>query len=160
MVKLLIECGVDVNNRNKIGSPPLLYAIAFNNFEIVKILCENKAKVEGIIVQESLTMIDLTVLHGRYDSGTYIYNLLTDKTLKTPEEYSAIAKKYYLRYVNYPMFIEGIEKSKTAEEVGDFLIKPIKADTDDDEDACCCSCFSFMFSKVEEKSSKGQNPES
>lgn len=39
MIKLLIKCGVDVNNLNQIGSPPLLYAIVFNNFDVVKLLC-------------------------------------------------------------------------------------------------------------------------
>lgn len=69
--------------------------------------------MEGIIVQDSLNIIDLTVLHGRYEAATYIFKLISDKTLKTPEQYSATAKKYHLRYVNYPLFIEGVIKGKS-----------------------------------------------
>lgn len=58
-------------------------------------------------------MIDLAVLHGRYDSATYIYNLLSNKTLKKPEEYAQVAKKYSLRYVNYPVFIDGVVNGKS-----------------------------------------------
>lgn len=85
MAKLLIEKGIQVNNCNKIGSPPIVLAITYNNFDIVKLLIENKAKLEGIVVQDNLTMLDLTVLHGRYEMAEHVYNLVFDKTLKTPD---------------------------------------------------------------------------
>ena len=85
MAKLLIDSGIQVNNCNKIGSPPIVLAITYNNFDIVKLLIDNKAKLEGIVVQDNLTMLDLTVLHGRYEMAEYVYKLVSDKTLKTPD---------------------------------------------------------------------------
>lgn len=85
MVQVLIEYGIQVNNCNKIGSPPIVLAITYNNFDIVKILIENKARVEGIVVQDNLSMLDLTVLHGRYEMAEYFYKLVSEKTLKTPD---------------------------------------------------------------------------
>jgi hypothetical protein len=68
-------------------------------------------------------MIDLTILHGRYESALYIYNLLSNKTIKTAQEYETLAKKYSLRYINYPIFIEALTSGKPIEEVPDFLTK-------------------------------------
>ena len=85
MAKLLIDNGIQVNNCNKIGSPPIVLAITYNNFDIVKLLIENKAKLEGIVVQDNLSMLDLTVLHGRYEMAQYVHKLVSDKTLKTPD---------------------------------------------------------------------------
>ena len=85
MAKLLIDSGIQVNNCNRIGSPPIVLAITYNNFDIVKLLIENKAKLEGIAVQDNLTMLDLTVLHGRYEMAQHIYRLVSDKTIKTPD---------------------------------------------------------------------------
>ena len=39
MVELLIEKGIDVNNLNRVGNPPIVNAITYNHFSIVKILC-------------------------------------------------------------------------------------------------------------------------
>ena len=85
MAKLLIDSGIQVNNCNRIGSPPIVLAITYNNFDIVKLLIENKAKLDGIAVQDNLTMLDLTVLHGRYEMAQHIYRLVSDKTIKTPD---------------------------------------------------------------------------
>ena len=113
------------------GSPPLVNAITFNHFDIVKLLCENKAQIEGIIVQGDLSIIDLTILHGRFEIARYLYDRLTSKTLKTPEEYDLVAKKFYMRYVNYEVFISGIVEGKSEKETGDYLTKPLIAiDTD------------------------------
>ena len=39
MVRILIETGIQVNNCNKVGNPPLVNAITYNQFPIVKLLC-------------------------------------------------------------------------------------------------------------------------
>jgi len=85
MAKLLIDHGIQVNNCNKIGSPPIVLAITYNNFDIVKLLIENKAKLEGIVIQDNISMLDLTVLHGRYEMAEYVYKLVNDKALKSPD---------------------------------------------------------------------------
>lgn len=64
------------------------------------------------------------MLHGKYEIAVYIYSYLTDKTLQKVEFYEALAKKYHIRYINYPMFIEGLQSGKSIKDVGDFLTKP------------------------------------
>lgn len=161
MVALLIECGIQVNNCNKAGSPPLVYAITYNNFGIFQLLCENKAKIEGIVVQNSLTMMDLTILHGRYNAAEYLYNRVTKKELKSPDEYEQMAKKYFLRYVNYPVVIEGITSGKSVVEVGDFLTRPVKTVDPDDMETCCwcCVCPWFGSQKSEKEKEKSSDVE-
>jgi ankyrin repeat protein len=174
MVNLLLECGIQVNNCNKIGNPPMVYAITYDHFDILKILVESKAKVEGLIVQDNLTMMDLAILHGRYDAATYIYNLLVNKEVKSAEEYEQVAKKYFLKYVNYEMFIEAIKNGKPQNEAGDFLTRPMTpVDTEKEEEVCCGCCPLAWFvyrpqhkkPKVEQsvktdKSEKASAPES
>lgn len=48
-----------------------------------------------------MTVIDYGILHGRYESALIVYNFLTNKTLKTVEEYEKLAKKHNIRYYNY-----------------------------------------------------------
>ena len=86
MVQLLIKCGIQVDNCNKVGNPPIVYAIVYNHHDIVEILTQHKAKVEGIIVQENLRILDLTVLHGRYLSAQHVFSM---GPLRETHSYSA-----------------------------------------------------------------------
>ena len=69
--------------------------------------------MDGIIVENNLTMMDLTILHGRYKMASYLYEIVSDKKLKTAKDYGEFSQKYFLRYVNYPVFIGGILSGKS-----------------------------------------------
>ena len=77
--------------------------------------------------------MDLTILHGRYNIAQYIYARVSNKQLKTVEEYESIANKYHLRYINYDIVIQNIKNGKSVDEVGDFSTRPlVTIDTDED----------------------------
>ena len=82
--------------------------------------------------------------------------------MKTAEEYETIARKFYLRYVNYAMFIEGLVGGKSLSEVGDFEKRPVlteKPENEEDEEnvsCCCCLLPSFWSKEKEEKEEKGK----
>ena len=77
--------------------------------------------------------MDLTILHGRYNIAQYIYARVSNKQLKTAEEYESIAKKYHLRYINYDIVIQGIKNGKSVDEVEDLSTRPlVTIDTDED----------------------------
>ena len=109
-----------------------------------------------------MTIMDLTILHGRYDIAQYIYKKLSNKDLKTAEEYEKLAQNYYLRYVNYELIIEGVKNGKPMNEIGDFLTRPQTPNNGDEEDeeVCCCCCpLSFFVWKPDyKKKSSKENP--
>ena len=114
------------------------------------------------MLENGLTIIDLAVLHGRYEIAEYIFNLLEVKDLKTAEEYDKIAKKYYLRYVNYEMVIQGLKEGKSAKELGDFEIRPltpIDSDEEEEEDLCCWCCCPMKWFTAERREKKGKKKE-
>ena len=67
MVEALIEGGVDVNNCNAAGCPPLYVAIFYNQLQIAKLLIQRKARFEAVILHDKLTMLDLAILYGKYE---------------------------------------------------------------------------------------------
>lgn len=83
MVKLLLNCGINVNNCNASGSPALWYAIRFNNFEATKLLVEHGANIEVNCLQPNLRSVDYALLFGFYDILFYLYHQSTNKALKT-----------------------------------------------------------------------------
>ena len=107
--------------------------------------------MEGIQLENNLTIIDLALLHGRYNIAQYIYARLNNKELKTPDEYQHIAQKYYLRYVNYEMMIEGIKNGKLVTQIGDISARPILSiDTEEEEEeqSCCCCQTALVVSET------------
>ena len=117
--------------------------------------------MEGIQLENNLTIMDLALLHGRYNIAQYIYARLNNKELKTPDEYQHIAQKYYLRYVNYEMMIEGIKNGKLVTQIGDISARPILSiDTEEEEEeqSCCCCPYSFFEWKYEPKRKERSEP--
>ena len=116
-------------------------------------------------MENNLTIMDLTILHGRYDIAQYIYSKLSNKELKTAEDYEKLAQNYFLRYVNYELIIDGVKNGKSMGEIGDFLTRPqVTNDGEEDDEVCCCCCpYSFFvwqpaYKKKSGKSVK-ENPE-
>ena len=157
MVRLLIELGIQVDNLNKVGNPGIVNAISYNHLDIVKILCQHGAKIEGITLENNLTIIDLAILHGRYDISQYIFSRLSSQNLKTSDEYQQIAQKYFLRYVNYDMMIEGLTSCTPADKLGDILTRPIiPKDEEEQEEICCWCCFPISVFEWKNKGKKAE----
>lgn len=78
--------------------------------KILKLLIENGADV-NVASDLGLKAIEYCILAGYYDQVYYLYPMMTDKTLKSAEEYSIIGKKFNYRYVNYEVFMEALQNN-------------------------------------------------
>jgi ankyrin repeat protein len=87
MVRLLLSCGVSVNNCNSDGCPAIWYAVRYNNLEVVQILFENGADLEINCLFHGFRCLDYAIVLGFYDVAQYLYRSTSNKLLKSVMEY-------------------------------------------------------------------------
>ena len=68
VVKLLISCGVDINQTDKVNKSPLHAAVYQGNTNMVRFLITNGANV-NIMDKHGRTPLLLASKHGRYEEG-------------------------------------------------------------------------------------------
>lgn len=105
-----------------------MHACKRNRLEILKILVAGGASVNPVS-DLGLKAIDYSILAGFYDNASFLYPI-SDKELKSAEEYRAIADKFRYRYVNYQMFIDGLREGTPEDEMPDFTKKHKKTYND------------------------------
>jgi hypothetical protein len=117
---LVDKCQAEVNYPTEGGEIPLIAAVRRNHIRIARYLLEHRADFD-FITPYGLTTLDFAILAGYYEIAQLICERTKNKRMRTSEEYEELGIQYNYRYVNYPMFLESLEKMIQVENVPNFL---------------------------------------
>jgi ankyrin repeat protein len=123
-INILLDHKANINQVSETGETALMLAAKRNRLEILKILVEAGADVNPVS-DLGLKAIDYSILAGFYQNAHYLYPL-SDKLLKSPEEYKVIAQKFHYRYTDFNIFLNGLRESIAPQYMEDFSTKPKK----------------------------------
>jgi hypothetical protein len=105
VVELLIENGVDVNDKHSFGNSPLCYAVQYNYKDIVELLIENGADVNATCYDGASYKID-TLLHIAAALGNIeIMEILIEKGVDVNKKTLMIQRKNWIKHLCILRFI-------------------------------------------------------